>query len=152
MDKEEYMRQALIQAKKAYAMKETPIGAVIVYDGKIVGRGFNIVEHMKDSTCHAEIMAIKDAQKKLGKWRLFDCELYVTMEPCLMCAGAIANSRIKEIYIGAGHNKNHIVDKHNNFKLEYYKDNKVYYEFGILEGECSSILTDFFKERRKNKA
>lgn len=152
MGKEEFMKEALIEAKKAYTMKETPIGAVVVYDGKVVGRGFNIVEHMQDSTGHAEIMAIKDAQRKLSKWRLFDCQLYVTMEPCFMCAGAIANSRIKEVFIGARHSKNHVVDKHNGYKLDYYEDNKISYEFGILEEECSKILSEFFIERRKSKA
>ncbi|WP_198021054.1 deaminase [Peptostreptococcus sp. MV1] len=150
-DKLYFMSEAMKEAKKAYAMKETPIGAVVVYDGQIVGRGFNQVELTGDPTQHAEIVAIQDAAKTLGRWRLFDCHMYVTMEPCLMCAGAIENSRIKKLYIGASHKKNHLVGKHNDFKLEVYRDRNINVEFGILEEEASRILTDFFRERRKEK-
>nr|WP_282744953.1 nucleoside deaminase [Peptostreptococcus stomatis] len=151
-DKAYFMSEALKEARKAYAMKETPIGAVVVYDGQIVGRGFNQVELTGDPTQHAEMVAIQEAAKALGRWRLYDCQMYVTMEPCLMCAGAIENSRIKSLYIGASHKKNHLVGKHNDFKLEVYKDRKIDYEFGILEKEASKILTDFFKERREEKS
>ncbi|MFR4808298.1 MAG: nucleoside deaminase [Peptostreptococcus anaerobius] len=118
MEKEYFMEQALVEARKAYALKETPIGAVIVYQGRIVGRGFNQVELQNNPLAHAEIMAINDAVKNLARWRLYDCQMYVTMEPCFMCAGAIANSRIRGLYIGAGH-KNHIVTKHNDFKKSF---------------------------------
>lgn len=151
MEKEYFMEQALVEARKAYALKETPIGAVIVYQGRIVGRGFNQVELQNNPLAHAEIMAINDAVKSLARWRLYDCQMYVTMEPCFMCAGAIANSRIRGLYIGAGHHKNHIVTKHNDFKKEFYTDSKISFEIGILEEDCSRILVDFFKERRMVK-
>lgn len=152
MTREEYyMGEAIAEAKKAYALKETPIGAVIVYNGEIVGRGFNKVEITEDSTNHAEMVAIKNATENLNRWRLFDCEMYVTMEPCFMCTGAIVNSRIKKVYIGARHNKNEIVDKHNDFQHEFFMDNKVETVYDIKEEECSKILSDFFKERREEK-
>lgn len=146
-----FMKEAMLEARKAYALKETPIGAVVVYDGKVVGRGFNKIETTNDPTNHAEMVAIKDACKNLDRWRLFDCTLFVTMEPCFMCSGAIVNSRLKNIYVGVRHNKNHVVDKHNNFKLEFYKDYKVNVQFGLLEDECSNILTQFFREKRQSK-
>lgn len=145
------MGEAIAEAKKAYALKETPIGAVIVYNDKIVGRGFNRIEKTNDSTNHAEIVAIKDAAKNLDRWRLFDCEMYVTMEPCFMCTGAIVNSRIKKVYIGARHTKNEIVDKHNDFQHEFLVDNKVETIYEVREEECSKILSDFFRERREEK-
>ena len=143
-----FMSQAILEAKKAYCLKETPIGAVVVHKGVIVGRGFNQVELTKDPTRHAEIVAIQDAAKKLGRWRLYDCQMYVTMEPCLMCAGAIENSRINTIHIAASHKKNHLVEKHNKFKEEVYMDRKIDYKFGLLEEEASKLLTSFFRERR----
>lgn len=146
-----FMEEAIIEAKKAYSLKETPIGAVIVYNGCIVGRGYNQVEITNNALNHAEVAAIIDASKNLGRWRLFDCEMYITMEPCIMCAGAIINSRIKKIYIGTSHKKNHIIDKHNDFKKEIYRDCKIEYEFGILKEECSSLLNKFFYERRSKK-
>lgn len=149
--KEFFMREAYKEAEKAFELEETPIGAIIVYEGEIVGRGYNMVETTNNSLNHAEIVAIQDASKKLGRWRLFDCDMYITMEPCVMCSGAIVNSRIKKIYIGTSHTKNHIVDKHNKFKLEIYDDCNIEYEFGILEEDCSKILTDFFKNRRNKK-
>ncbi len=151
--REEYfMNEAIAEAKKAYALKETPIGAVVVYEDKIVGRGFNKIEISKDPINHAEIVAIKDAANNLDRWRLFNCEIYITMEPCFMCTGAIVNSRIKKVYIGARHLKNGKVDKHNNFQREYLEDCKVESIYGIKEEECSKILSAFFKERRKEKA
>lgn len=146
--KEFFMNEALKEAKKAYLKEETPIGAVIAYKGEVVGRGFNMTETLGDCIAHAEIMAIKDAAKNLDRWRLFDCDLYVTMEPCIMCCGAIVNSRIKNVYIGTKHEKNHIISKHNDFKMEIYKDKKINIEVGILEEECSEILNIFFKQLR----
>lgn len=143
-----FMKEALKEAKKAYSLKETPIGAVIVYNGEIVGRGYNQIETTQNPVNHAEIMAIQDACRNLDRWRLFDCEMYITMEPCVMCAGAIVNSRIKKLYVGARHMKNHVVDKHNRYKIEIYNDSKVEFKFGILEEECSNLLTNFFKEKR----
>lgn len=146
-----FMSEALLEAQKGYDRGETPIGAIVVCNGEIVGRGYNKVETSNNPLNHAEMVAIEDACDKLGRWRLFDCEMYVTMEPCVMCAGAIVNSRIKKIYIGARHLKNHVVDKHNEFKREIYDDNKVIFEFGIMGEECSNILNEFFKKRRSEK-
>lgn len=144
------MKYAIDEAKKAYSIKETPIGAVVVFNGKVVGSGFNSVEVNSNSIKHAEIVAIEDASRNLGRWRLSDCEIYITMEPCVMCCGAIVNSRIKKVYIGARHNKNHIVDKHNLYKNDIYSDFGIKIKFGILEDRCSEILSRFFREKRKN--
>ena len=106
MEKSLYMNEALKEAYKAYNKGETPIGAIIVKDGKIIARAHNLTEELQDSTAHAEILAIRQASKVLGGWRLINCDLYVTMEPCIMCSGAIINSRIKNIIIGTKHIKN----------------------------------------------
>ena len=103
--KEKFMREALKEAQKALEKEEVPVGAIIVKDGKIIARAHNTKESKKDSTCHAELLAIKKACKKLDAWRLLDCEMYVTLEPCSMCAGALINSRIKKIYIGTDDGK-----------------------------------------------
>ena len=99
------MREALKEAKKALEIEEVPVGAIIVKDGKIIARAHNTKETKKDATCHAEILAIKKACKKLESWRLLDCDMYVTLEPCSMCAGALINARIKRLYIGTDDNK-----------------------------------------------
>ena len=104
LEKEYYMKEALKEAKKAYKKQEIPVGAIIVKDGNIIARGYNQKELKKDSTMHAEIIAIRKASKKIGAWRLNDCEMYITLEPCPMCAGAIVQSRIKKIYIGTESN------------------------------------------------
>ena len=111
MEKTFFMNEAISEAKKAYDKGETPIGAVIVKDNKIIGRGHNLTETLQDSTAHAEMLAIKDAANTLGGWRLMNCDLYVTMEPCIMCSGAIVNSRIKNIIIGTKHIKNANIEK-----------------------------------------
>ena len=100
-EKNKFMKQALKEAKKAYEKLEVPVGAVIVKDGKIIAKAHNLKETKTDTTKHAEILAIQKASKKLESWRLLDCEMYITLEPCSMCAGAIINSRIKKVYIGA---------------------------------------------------
>ena len=143
------MKEALKEAYKAYEKKETPIGAIIVKDGEIIARAHNLTEELKDPTAHAEILAIRKASKKLGGWRLVDCDLYVTMEPCIMCSGAIANSRIKKLIIGTKHIKNSYTEKQHEFKIDYYKDNNIQITFGVLEEDCSTILQEFFKNLRK---
>ena len=148
MDKAFYMEEALKEAYKAYNKGETPIGAVIVKDNKIIARAHNCTEKLQDSTAHAEMLAIKQASKKLGGWRLINCDLYVTMEPCIMCSGAIINSRIKNIIIGTKHKKNKKMEKQHEFKMDYYKDNNIQVTFGILQDECSHILQKFFKTLR----
>ena len=116
------MREALKEAEKAYEMDEVPIGAVVVYDGKVVGRGFDSMEKDKDPTCHAEMTAIRNACRELDRWRLWGCDLYVTTDPCPMCSGAIELARFEHVYVGT-------------------RD-------GILATECAAIIKDFFKELR----
>lgn len=146
-----YMKEALKEAKKAYSTYEVPVGAVIVNNGEIIGRGYNQRESLKDPTAHAEILAIKDASKYLDAWRLMDCTIYVTLEPCAMCAGAIVNSRIDRLVIGTRDLKRGccgtIEDLTNHPKFNH----RLQVEFGILEDECSSIISSFFKELRENK-
>ena len=148
---EYYMKQALKEAEKAYKKLEVPVGAIIVKNGKIIARAHNQKEEKKDTTKHAEILAIQKASKKLQSWRLIDCEMYVTLEPCSMCAGAIINSRIKKIYIGANDEKTgaagSVLDLFNDYKFNH----KVEVEKGLLKKECEKILKDFFKELRKLK-
>ena len=143
------MEEALKEAYKAYEKKETPIGAVIVKNGEIIARAHNQTEELNDSTAHAEILAIRQASEKLGGWRLIDCDLYVTMEPCIMCSGAIVNSRIKKLIIGTKHIKNAHTKKQHEFKLDYYETSNVEVYFGVLKDECSNILQEFFKTLRK---
>lgn len=149
MDKSFYMEEALKEAYKAYEKKETPIGAIIVKNGEIIARAHNRTEELNDSTAHAEILAIRQASEKLGGWRLIDCELYVTMEPCIMCSGAIVNSRIKKLIIGTKHIKNEHTKKQHEFKINYYKISNVEVDFGVLKDECSNVLQDFFNTLRK---
>ena len=149
MEKSFYMEEALKEAYKAYEKKETPIGAVVVKDGKIIARAHNQIEELNDSTAHAEILAIREASKSLGGWRLIDCDLYVTMEPCVMCSGAIVNSRIKKLIIGTKHIKNAYTEKQHEFKLDYYENSNVEVCFGVLKDKCSNILQEFFKTLRK---
>ena len=149
--KEKFMKIALKQAKKAYDMEEIPVGAVVVKDGKVISRAYNLKEKNNDPCGHAEIRAIKKACRKLNSWRLEGCEIYVTLEPCLMCAGAIIHSRIDNVYIGAVDEKTGaIISKANVFDT-YIVNHKVNYEIGILKEECSNILKTFFRQLRKKK-
>lgn len=148
---EKFMKEALKEAKKAYDKLEIPVGAVIVRDNKIIARAHNLKELKQDTTKHAEILAIKKASKKLNNWRLTDCEIYVTLEPCPMCAGAIINSRIKKVYIGAKDLKTGACGSKLNLLQDYDFETSVESELGILEEECQSMLKDFFKELRKIK-
>ena len=149
--KEKFMKEALKEAKKAYEKLEVPVGAVIVKDGKIIARGHNLKETKKDTTRHAEMIAIEKASKKLGAWRLLDCEMYVTLEPCSMCAGAMINSRIKKLYIGALDEKTGAVGSVLNLLEDYKFNHNIEVEKGILKKDCEKILKDFFKDLRKNK-
>ena len=148
---EKFMKAALKEAKKAYDKLEVPVGAVIVKDRKIIARAHNLKETKNDTTKHAEILAIQKASKKLNSWRLIDCEMYVTLEPCSMCAGALINSRIKKVYIGASDPKTGAVGSVFNLLEDYTFNHKVEYEKGVLQYECESILKEFFKELRKIK-
>ena len=145
------MKQALKQAKIAYKKLEVPVGAVIVRNGEIIARAYNQKETKYDTTKHAEILAIQRASKKLGAWRLLDCEMYVTLEPCSMCAGAIINSRIKKLYIGAMDYKTGAVGSKLNLLEDYTFNHKVEVETGVMKEECENILKDFFKDLRKLK-
>lgn len=148
---EKFMKEALKEAKKAYDKLEVPVGCVIVKDGKVIARGHNLKETKYDTTKHAEIIAIQKASQKLRSWRLLDCEMYVTLEPCSMCAGAILNARLKKIYIGTLDKKTGAVGSVFNLLEDYTFNHKVEIEKGVLQEECETILKDFFKELRKIK-
>lgn len=148
---ESFMKEALKQAWKAYAKADCPIGAIVVKDGVIIGRGYNNREAKQNPLGHAELEAIKSASKKIGSWRLIDCDLYVTLEPCPMCAGAIIQSRVRKVYVGAMDPKAGAVRSVISlFDVDKF-NHKVEYEVGILDVECSSILKKFFKELRNGK-
>lgn len=148
-EKEKFMKEALKEAKKAYDKLEVPVGCVIVKDGKIIARAHNLKEIKKDTTKHAEIIAIEKASKKLEAWRLLDCDMYVTLEPCSMCAGAIINSRIRNLYIGTMDKKTGAAGSVLNLFKDFIFNHKVTVETGILQIQCEKILKDFFKELRK---
>ena len=144
-----YMLEALALAKKAAELDEVPVGAIIVYKGeRIVGRGFNSRENEKNALCHAEIMAINEACKTLGGWRLPECEMFVTLEPCPMCAGAVINARIGRVIYGARDLRAGAFGTL--FSLnDYPLNHKAEIVSGVLEDECASILKDYFKNKRK---
>lgn len=148
--KEKFMEEALKQAQKAFDKEEVPVGAVIVKNNKIISRAYNLKETKKDTTKHAEIIAIQKASMKLDEWRLSDCEMYVTLEPCSMCAGAIIQSRIKKIYIGTMDPKTGACGSVYNMFKDYKFNHDVDIEYGILQKECEKILKDFFKKLRKS--
>ncbi len=143
------MKEALKEAQKAYSKEEIPVGAVIVKDNKIIAKAHNLKELKKTAIAHAEILAIQKANKKLQNWRLLNCDLYVTLEPCMMCLGAIISSRIKNIYIGTIDPKNEEQEAENRLK-EYEKKYGINIKIGILQEECEDILKKFFKDLRKN--
>lgn len=142
-----FMKSALKEAEKAEKINETPIGAVIVKDGKIIARGYNKRETKKNALMHAEIIAIDKASKKLGGWRLIGCDIYVTLEPCPMCMGAIISSRIENVYFGAYDKKSGSLGSTVN--LSQVLPHKVNYAGGILAKESEEIITRFFKKLRK---
>lgn len=150
-EKEKFMKEALKEAKKAYEKLEVPVGCVIVKDGKIIAKAHNLKETKMDTTKHAEILAIQKASKKLQSWRLLDCEMYVTLEPCSMCAGAMINARIKKVYIGALDEKTGACGSVFNLLEDYTFNHKVECETGVMKQECENILKDFFKMLRKIK-
>ena len=147
-----YMKEALKQAKKAYALGEVPIGCVIVYEDKIIGRGYNRRNTDKNTLAHAEITAINRASKKMGDWRLEDCTLYVTLEPCQMCSGAIVQSRITNVVMGCMNPKAGCGGSILNILEMPEFNHQVNVVRGVMEEECSQILQNFFKELRiRNK-
>lgn len=150
-DNEKFMKAALKEARKAFDKDEIPVGAVIVKNGKIIARAHNSREISKNAISHAEILAIQKACKKLDAWRLLDCEIYVTLEPCPMCAGAIINSRISKIYIGTDDEKAGAVGSKLNLLQDYKFNHNVQVQKYILKEECSGILKEFFKNLRERK-
>lgn len=151
-EQEKYMKQAIREARKAYALGEVPIGCVIVNEGKIIGRGYNRRNTDKSTLSHAEITAIKKASKKMGDWRLEGCTLYVTLEPCQMCAGAIVQARIDEVVMGSMNPKAGCGGSILNLLEMPEFNHQVKVTRGIMEEECSQMLTNFFKELRiRNK-
>ncbi len=148
---EKYMRAALREAKKAYALEEVPIGCVIVRDEKIIARGYNRRNTDKNTLAHAELTAIKKAAKKCGDWRLEDCTMYITLEPCPMCAGAIVQSRMKRVVLAAMNPKAGCAGSVLNLLQMQGFNHQVEIERGILEEECSGMLSNFFKELRGKK-
>ena len=148
---EKFIKEALKEAEKAAAMGEVPIGAVVVKDGIIIGRGHNKTETAKDPTAHAEMEAIRAASAALGGWRLLGCDMYVTAEPCSMCAGAIVWSRIENLYIGTMDPKAGACGSVFNIVQEDKLNHQVNVTTGILQEECSRLLKDFFRSLRRTR-
>lgn len=148
---EKFMKAAIKQAKKAYAIDEVPIGCVIVQDGKIIARGYNRRNTDKNALAHAELAAIRKASKKTGDWRLEDCTLYVTLEPCQMCAGAIVQSRMQRVVIATMNAKAGCAGSILNLLQMQEFNHQVAITRGVLEEECSTMLSQFFRELRKRK-
>jgi tRNA(adenine34) deaminase len=148
---EQFMHEALLLAQQAAELGEVPVGAIVVKDGVIVGRGSNAPIGSHDPSAHAEILALRDAAKRLGNYRLVDCSLYVTLEPCAMCAGAIQHARIGQLVFGAKDPKTgacgSVVNLMTEDKLNHHTD----VANGVLESECGQLLSDFFKQRRLSK-
>jgi tRNA(adenine34) deaminase len=151
MDHETFMRAAIAEAEKAAAIGEVPIGAVIVRDGEIVGRGYNLRETKKDPTLHAEMIAIREASERLGGWRLIGCTLYVTLEPCPMCAGAIVQSRMEQVVYGARDPKAGCAGTLMNLLDEPRFNHQVPVVEGVLAEECGQLLKNFFRNLRQKK-
>jgi len=148
---EKFMLEALKEANKASRKGEVPVGAVVVKDGKVVGRGHNLTEKKKSALLHAEMAALGKATKKLQSWRLNDCDLYVTLEPCTMCAGAIVLSRIRGLFYGTLDPKAGAVESTARVMENPKLNHRVMVSGGILKEECSRALSEFFKEVRRKK-
>ncbi|MEN9724716.1 MAG: hypothetical protein RLZZ98_225 [Pseudomonadota bacterium] len=148
---EQFMREALSLAQHAAALGEVPVGAIVVKDGVIVGRGSNAPIGSQDPSAHAEILALRDAAKNIGNYRLVDCSLYVTLEPCAMCAGAIQHARIGQLVFGAKDPKTGACGSVVNLMTEDKLNHHTEVASGVLESECGQLLSDFFKQRRLSK-
>ena len=148
MKKELLMKEALVQAKKALKKGEVPIGAVVVLGDKIIGRGYNQPITTKDPTAHAEIIALKEASNRLDNYRLNEAIIYTTLEPCLMCAGALVHARIKKVIFAAQDTKSGVVVNNGGLIQSEFLNHKVSFEGGILEKQASKLLKDFFLEKR----
>ena len=148
---EKFMKEAVRQAKKALALEEVPIGCVIVYEDKIIARGYNRRNRDQNTLSHAEMIAIKKAAKKLGDWRLEGCTMYVTLEPCPMCAGAIVQARMDKVVIATLNPKAGCCGSIMNLLQEEKFNHQVQLKYGVLEEECSVMLSDFFRSLRQKK-
>ena len=146
-----YMEVAINEAEQAAILGEVPIGAVVVKDGQIIGRGHNMREKFQDATYHAEVLAIMEACQNLHSWRLEDCDLYVTLEPCIMCSGAIINSRIRTVYYGAADPKAGAVDSLYHLLNDQRLNHQVNVMSGVLGKQCSQMLKEFFRAIRKKR-
>ena len=151
MEHEIYMREAVNEAKKAFELDETPIGAVIVQDGKIIGRGYNRRNSEKNPLCHAEIIAINEAAKYIGDWRIENCTIYVTVEPCPMCAGAIVQARIPTVLFGTENVKAGCCGSVLNLMQQEKLNHRAEVISDVLKEECSSLMKEFFKNMRKKR-
>ncbi|MFC0405863.1 tRNA-specific adenosine deaminase [Enterococcus ureilyticus] len=150
-EKERFMQEAISEAKKAGAIKEVPIGAIVVLDGQIIGRGHNLREESQDATAHAEMFAIKQACEAIDNWRLERAQLFVTLEPCPMCSGAMILSRVNEVYYGAVDPKGGTAGTLMNLLEDERFNHVAYVESGILKQECGQLLSNFFKKLREEK-
>ena len=150
-EQERFMKEAIRQARKAYLLEEVPIGCVIVHDGKIIARGYNRRTTDKNTLSHAELIAIRKAAKKLGDWRLEECTMYVTLEPCQMCAGAMMQARLTEAVIGCMNPKAGCAGSVLNILEMDGFNHKVQVTRGVLEEECSQMMSQFFRELREKK-
>lgn len=148
---EKYMKEAIRQAKKAYALEEVPIGCVIVYQDKIIGRGYNRRTTDRNPLAHAEITAIKKASKKMNDWRLEDCTMYITLEPCQMCSGAIVQARIKRVVVGCMNPKAGCAGSILNILDMKEFNHQAELTTGVLEEECSAMMKQFFRELREKQ-
>src|SRR5438132_12936817 len=147
-NEEYFMREALRQANKAYDANEVPVGAVVVREGKIIARAYNQVELLKDATAHAEMLALTQAEAALDDWRLTDCELYVTKEPCPMCAGAIVHTRIRRVIFGCADPRAGAAGSIINLLQMPQLNHRCQITAGVLQNECAAILQDFFRKQR----
>lgn len=146
------MKLALEEAEKSYMLDEVPVGAVIVREGIVIAKAHNLRELLKDATAHAEIAAIQKACSYLGGWRLLKCDMYVTLEPCPMCAGALVNSRIERVFFGAYDKKAGSAGSIYNILNDQRLNHRIEVVGGVMEEECSGILKDYFRQKRKKKA
>ena len=149
LPEEYFVREALRQAQKAYAADEVPVGAVVVREGKIIGRAHNQVELLKDATAHAEMLALTQAEAAIGDWRLTDCDLYVTKEPCAMCAGAVVHTRIRRVIFGCADPSAGAAGSMMNLLQMQSFNHRCQIRSGVLQKECAAILQEFFRNRRE---
>jgi len=148
---EYFMREALRQAQKSYAADEVPVGAVVVREGKIIARAHNQVELLKDATAHAEMLALTQAEAAVGDWRLTDCDLYATKEPCPMCAGALVHTRIRRVIFGCADPSAGAAGSMMNLLQTPTLNHRCEITFGVLQNECAAILQEFFRKRRHER-